>query len=98
MIDITSEHIRESNLIENITDPAEIEQSMVAWDALRGADKLTRSLICYVQKIITTNQTDRRAHERGYYRDMAKVSVRVGHYYPPNYGRAGHDGQLAAGL
>jgi len=46
MIDITSEHIRESNLIENITDPAEIEQSMVAWDALRGADKLTRSLIC----------------------------------------------------
>jgi len=46
MLDITEEHIRQSNLIENIDDPAEDEQSMVAWLILNGTDKLSHGLIC----------------------------------------------------
>ena len=85
MLDITEEHIRQSNLIENIDDPAEDEQSMVAWLILNGTDKLSHGLICKVQKVITLHQSDLAPNERGYYRDMARVDVRVGAYRPPAY-------------
>lgn len=79
--------IAESNAIEGITDPKEIRQSMVAWDYLYDHNMpLTKGVVCKVQKIITINQTDLRPHERGYYRSMAKVNVRVGSYHPPDWG------------
>lgn len=80
------EHIKQSNLIEGISDPKEIKQSLVAWEYLHDQYMpLTHGVICTVQKIITLNQTDLQAHMRGYYRNMSEVNVRVGNYFPPDY-------------
>jgi len=62
--------IKESNLIENISDPREIDQSLKAWDVLIRESKLTHELICMVQGIITYNQQDLRPEERGQYRNI----------------------------
>lgn len=78
------ELIEQSNLIEGIDDPAEIEQSLVAWDYLiKYKANLSHTTIRKVQKIITLHQTDLRPDQRGYYRDMSKVNVRVGWHIPP---------------
>ena len=58
---------------------------MVAWLNLNGADRLTHGLICKVQKVITLHQPDLRPRERGFYRDMAQVDVRIGSYHPPTH-------------
>lgn len=79
------EYIRESNLIEGIDADEEIAQSMMAWSYLVLQQKLTHPVICHVQRMITVNQTDLAPHERGYYRDAAKVNVTVGNYLAPNY-------------
>lgn len=78
--------IKESNLIEGIDDPKEIDQSLVAWEYLQYVQTLRHADIMKVQKIITLNQTDLRPNERGYYRDMSKVNVQVGGHICPDYG------------
>jgi Fic family protein len=77
--------IKESNAIEGITDPAEVEQSLVAWAYLMEKTSLNHSTICAVQKIITLHQDELQPNQRGYYRGVAgnNVNVRVGSYYPP---------------
>jgi Fic family protein len=79
--------IRESNAIEGINDPKEVDQSLIAWDWLCDWNMpLTHGAICKVQKLITLNQDELQPHMRGHYRDMAKINVRVGNHYPPEYG------------
>ncbi len=78
--------IRESNLIEGITGEKEIDQSIVAWYYLMDLlMPLTHQAVRKTQKIITINQANLSPGERGYYRDMAQVNVRVGTYFPPDY-------------
>jgi hypothetical protein len=80
------QYIRESNAIEGITRPNEIEQSMVAWALLCDRKtKLSHGLIRKVQKIITLNQPELTGPKRGYYRDMTKTNVTVGNHVPPHY-------------
>lgn len=69
------QHIRESNLIEGYDDLEFDKQSMVAWNYLKDQDKLTKGVICKVQKLITLKQTDLQPDWRGYYR---KIDVWVG--------------------
>jgi hypothetical protein len=69
-------HIRQSNLIEDIDNPDEDQQSMLAWEYLIAQPKLTHGVIQRVQKMITINQP-LPPNTRGYYRDMAKVNVTV---------------------
>jgi Fic family protein len=71
------QHIHHSNLIENIDDPAEDAQSMIAWQYLMQQKELTHSVIQKVQKIITLHQP-LLPHQRGYYRDLSKAHVQVG--------------------
>lgn len=80
--------IGESNGIEDIFDPAEVEQSLQAWHELcaRAFDfggRLANGIICHTQKIITLNQDDLFPTQRGYYRSLSKVNVIVGNYRPP---------------
>lgn len=79
-------HIHESNLIENIDSTKEDKQSLLAWDWLKDQDELTKGIICRIQKIITINQTDLRADQRGYYRSHSKVNVGISGttvWFPP---------------
>jgi Fic family protein len=73
----------ESNAIEDIFDPAEIEQSLLAWHDLISRETLSHGAICHTQKVITLHQDDLMPHQRGYYRSMSKVNIIVGNYHPP---------------
>lgn len=78
--------IAESNAIEGIYNPVEIEQSLVAWDYLiKYKINLTHGVICKVQKIITLHQPELAGPKRGYYRDLTQINVRVGNYTAPHY-------------
>lgn len=78
--------IRESNLIENINNPIEDEQSLYAWDWLMEQDELSHGVICKTQKIITLHQHDLRPNQKGYYRSLSKVNVMIGGNMSPDYG------------
>lgn len=87
--------VRESNQIENIFDPEEDEQYIVAWnkfvEEVEGDDnKLSHGRICHLQKYITIHQRGLRPNERGYYRDMARVNVTVGGHLAPHYNMLPH--------
>lgn len=77
------EWIRQSNLIEGIDDPAEDEQSMMAWRWLRRQKKLTNAKVCHLHKLVTLNQLT--GGFKGYYRDLTETNVRVGNHFPPHY-------------
>lgn len=79
------EHIRQSNLIEGISDPAEVEQSMKAWAFLLDQPRLKHDVIRHVQRIITANQPGLCDDQRGAYRDVSQTNVRVGAYRPPSW-------------
>lgn len=68
------QHIANSNLIEGINNPDENAQSIEAWAYLIRQKKLSHDVICKVQKMITLHQTDLRPDQRGYYRDLSKVT------------------------
>lgn len=76
-------YIHESNLIEDVDDPQEDQQSLIAWDYLKKQDELSHGTIQKVQKIITLNQADLSPHQRGYYRSMSKVNVHIGEHAAP---------------
>lgn len=78
-------YIKQSNLIEGITDPAEILQSLVAWRYLEQHTIMSHQVIQKVQKIITLNQTDLRPDQRGYYRDLSRYDVQVGGHIAPSW-------------
>lgn len=91
--DLMRSLIKESNAIEDIFDPAEIDQSLLAWYLLRNWPlPLTHGIICQVQRLITENQTDLAPTQRGYYRSMSKVNVYVGSHVPPVWYRV--DGEM----
>ena len=82
------QHIRESNLIEGIDDPAEDEQSLFAWEWLQQwSFPFHSAMIRKLQKRITINQADLAPNARGYFRGEAgnNVNVRVGSSHPPGY-------------
>jgi Fic family protein len=79
------QHIRESNLIEGIEDPAEVDQSLKAWTYLIGQDQLTHEVVCKTQRLICANQTDLRDDQKGHYRSVSRVNVRVGSYVAPRW-------------
>lgn len=79
------QHIRESNLIEGIDDPAEVDQSLKAWAYLLGQDQLTHEVVCETQRLICWNQKDLRGDQKGHYRSVSRVNVRVGNYVAPDW-------------
>lgn len=78
------QHIHHSNLIENIDDPKEDKQSLIAWQYLLQQKELNHDVICRVQKIITLKQ-NLLPHQRGYYRNVSKVNVTVGKSTTPHF-------------
>ena len=78
--------IEQSNLIEGIDDPKEIDQSLHAWYFLCEQPKLEHYMIRRAQKLITLNQNIP-PNARGYYRGEAgnNVNVTVGNHVPPPY-------------
>lgn len=75
--------IKGSNRIEGITDEAEIEQSLKAWEYLKDQPAITHEVVKEVQRIITANQAELDNTQRGAYR---KIPVRIGGRYAPNAG------------
>jgi Fic family protein len=75
-----SEHIHNSNLIEGYDDLRADQMSEAAWAWLIRQPELTHDVIQKLQKRITLFQTDLMPDQRGYYRDMSKVSVWVGEH------------------
>jgi Fic family protein len=87
------EFIRQSNLIEGISDPLEVKQSLIAWDYLMEDvhGELSNSVIRKVQKIITIRQPLHPAG-RGYYRgELMPFEVTIG-------GRAGKSSAMVPHL
>lgn len=83
-------YIKGSNAIEGIFDPAEIEQSLVAWDYLQSLNGiLSHADIMHVQKIITINQEELKPNQRGYYRGIGgnNINVKVGGRTAPHYSK-----------
>jgi Fic family protein len=73
--DITVDHIHNSNIIEGVTDPTEIEQSMLAWDLLKDSHALTDTLVLNVHNTVMMNFLPGRMGGRGSYRI---IDVEVG--------------------
>jgi Fic family protein len=73
--DITIEHIHNSNLIEGVTDPMEIEQSMLAWELLKDNHALTDTIVLNVHNTVMMNFLPGRMGGRGSFRI---VNVGVG--------------------
>ncbi len=83
-LQLTPAHITHSNLIESIDDPEADALSIEAWAYLIEQKKLTHDVIKKVQGMITEYQRDELApHERGWYRDMARLNVYVGDHTAP---------------
>lgn len=78
-------YITESNLIEDVSDPKEVDQSLHAWEELAKTKELTHRIIQKTQKIITINQKNLRPDQRGYYRSMSKTNVSVGGRAAPDH-------------
>ena len=76
---LSSNHIHQSNLIEDIDDPAEDIQSMEAWAYIIHKKHLTYGAVMELHRLITCNQLP--ANETGHTR---KVQVYVGNWVPPN--------------
>lgn len=79
------EYFRQSNLIENVHDEGEIDQSLKAWVFLLEQPELTHQVVREVQRIIVANQTNLRHDQRGVYRDQSRSNVTVGTYLPPSW-------------
>lgn len=75
------EHIRQSNLIENIDSAREDAQSLKAWKWLIKQETIGRPELFHLHKLIVQNQAELFDFEKGNYRS---VPVRVDGFYPPN--------------
>lgn len=78
-------YIKESNAIEGIYAPEEIEQSLIAWEFIGGLETISHSDIKNIQGIITKNQSDLPDRAKGVYRDAIQANVRVGGRYAPEW-------------
>lgn len=71
--------IEQSNLIENVTDPREVTQSLKAWRYLENKQEVTNEVVLKVHSVIM----DRLWHEiAGEYR---RVNVQVGNRFCPSW-------------
>lgn len=82
---LISELIRESNAIEEVYDPKETGQSLIAWRELAKETKLGVGLLMHTQKTITLHQDDLMPHQRGYTRSLSKTSVTIGGRVAPSW-------------
>lgn len=73
-------HIRESNLIEGIDDPAQDRQSMTAWKWLDSQRTINASVVKRLHKIVTQTQKDLPEEAKGAFRT---IQVYVGKHVPP---------------
>lgn len=55
ILDITREHIKQSNLIEGVRDSDEVDRSLVAWSYLREQEELTLEVVLEVHQLIMRN-------------------------------------------
>lgn len=74
------QYIRESNLIENINDPVQDRQGMVAWKWLMDQPRLNASVIKRLHKILTHAQKDLADEYKGVFRP---IQVHIGNHIPP---------------
>lgn len=71
------DYIRESNLIEDVHDPQEIEQSVKAWEFLKDHQKLDLSVVLETHRLILKNLKPNLAGR------LRTFNVMVGHYVAP---------------
>jgi Fic family protein len=71
-------HIRHSNLIEGIDDPAEDQRSLETWEWLKDKPNITYKRLMHVHRSITLKQL--RDDQAGHVRT---VNVKVGDFFPP---------------
>lgn len=83
-------YIHQSNLIEGYDHRKMDVQAYKAWEFLQEQKKLTHSVICEVQRLITLTQNDMAPEWRGHYRDHARINVTVGNHVPPVYQMVPH--------
>lgn len=76
---LTRTHILHSNLIENVRDEKEIDQSMLAWNYLINEPRLTHKVVLETHRLVMMNLWPDIA---GYYRDC---NVEVGGRLCPRY-------------
>lgn len=79
---VTVEHIKQSNLIENVRDFAEIQQSVVAWRYLEHQEALTFSAIMQTHNLIMKNLMPLRLGGRG---SLRVTNVQVGGRVCPHW-------------
>lgn len=54
-MDVMREHIFQSNLIEGVTDPKEVTQSLIAWNDLKDQPELTMDVVLQTHRLIMQN-------------------------------------------
>jgi Fic family protein len=74
------EHIRQSNLIENVKDEAEIPKSLKAWEYLCNCDKLTIQNVLDIHTLVMTDRLN--PEDVGAFR---RWNVQVGKYVAPSH-------------
>jgi len=81
--DVTYEHIRQSNLIEGVIDPKEIDQSMMAWRYIRDFQgPLTFEEVLTIHNMVMINLLPQ---ERGGAGSLRMCNVTVGGRMCPHY-------------
>lgn len=73
-----TDHIHQSNLIEDIDSPQYDKRSQEAWVFLLKQEKLTNEVVKSVQGIITSPQRDLPQNAKGEYRDKGGYNVWIG--------------------
>ncbi|PWT73649.1 MAG: hypothetical protein C5B59_12710 [Bacteroidetes bacterium] len=73
--------LKESNLIEGVTDDDSLVQAWKAWDYLMKEDVLTKDVVLHTHKILMAHQKIR-ADQKGHFR---KLNVTVGGYEAPDW-------------
>lgn len=82
------EHIRQSNLIEDIDSFRALEDSLEAWDFLSAVDELNHEVIHVVHRLVTDHQDDLPLRYKGVYRGPeARFDVSVGDHDAPRWQR-----------
>lgn len=74
-------HIEESNYIEDVRYPQEVEQSLKAWDFLKDHQKIDLSVVLETHRLIMKNLRPEIAGR------LRTVNVMIGHYVAPYYGQ-----------
>ncbi len=76
------QHINQSNLIEDVRDPNEVVQSLVAWNYLKNQPFLNLSVVLETHRLIMKNLLPEKPGRAG---SLRLINVQVGRRLCPHY-------------